>query len=166
MIRNIPQFLIAAPTSGTGKTTVSRLLMTLLTQKKLRVQPYKCGPDYIDTKYHEKACGIPSYNLDLFMASEHHVCKVYNHHAVDADVCIVEGMMGMFDGYDRSKGSSAEIAKVLRLPVVLVVSAKAAAYSLANKRYLDQVSGISYAKNARYLQYLEYFCFGCLEVVC
>lgn len=58
MIRNIPQFLIAAPTSGTGKTTVSRLLMTLLTQKKLRVQPYKCGPDYIDTKYHEKACGI------------------------------------------------------------------------------------------------------------
>lgn len=131
MIRNIPQFLIAAPTSGTGKTTVSRLLMTLLTQKKLRVQPYKCGPDYIDTKYHEKACGIPSYNLDLFMASEHHVCKVYNHHAVDADVCIVEGMMGMFDGYDRSKGSSAEIAKVLRLPVVLVVSAKAAAYSLA-----------------------------------
>ena len=90
MIRNIPQFLIAAPTSGIGKTTVSRLLMTLLTQKKLRVQPYKCGPDYIDTKYHEKACGIPSYNLDLFMASEHHVCKVYNHHAVDADVCIVE----------------------------------------------------------------------------
>ena len=52
MIRNIPQFLIAAPTSGTGKTTVSRLLMTLLTQKKLRVQPYKCGPDYIDTKFH------------------------------------------------------------------------------------------------------------------
>ena len=141
MIRNIPQFLIAAPTSGTGKTTVSRLLMTLLTQKKLRVQPYKCGPDYIDTKYHEKACGIPSYNLDLFMASEHHVCKVYNHHAVDADVCIVEGMMGMFDGYDRSKGSSAEIAKVLRLPVVLVVSAKAAAYSLAAmiKGYVDLI---------------------------
>ena len=131
MIRNIPQFLIAAPTSGTGKTTVSRLLMTLLTQKKLRVQPYKCGPDYIDTKYHEKACGIPSYNLDLFMASEHHVCKVYNDHAVDADVCIVEGMMGMFDGYDRDRGSSAEIAQLLQLPVVLVVDAKSAAYSMA-----------------------------------
>ena len=105
MIRNIPQFLIAAPTSGIGKTTVSRLLMTLLTQKKLRVQPYKCGPDYIDTKYHEKACGIPSYNLDPFMASEQHMHEVYVSHAKDADVCIVEGMMGMFDGYDRSKGS-------------------------------------------------------------
>lgn len=131
MIRNIPQFLIAAPTSGIGKTTVSRLLMTLLTQKKLRVQPYKCGPDYIDTKYHEKACGIPSYNLDPFMASEQHMHEVYVSHAKDADVCIVEGMMGMFDGYDRSKGSSAEIAKILNLPVVLVVNAKSAAYSLA-----------------------------------
>lgn len=139
MIRNIPQFLIAAPTSGIGKTTVSRLLMTLLTQKKLRVQPYKCGPDYIDTKYHEKACGIPSYNLDPFMASEQHMQEVYVSHAKDADVCIVEGMMGMFDGYDRSEGSSAEIAKILNLPVVLVVSAKSAAYSLAAmiKGYLD-----------------------------
>ena len=138
MIRNIPQFLIAAPTSGIGKTTVSRLLMTLLTQKKLRVQPYKCGPDYIDTKYHEKACGIPSYNLDPFMASEQHMHEVYVSHAKDADVCIVEGMMGMFDGYDRSKGSSAEIAKILNLPVVLV-NAKSAAYSLAAmiKGYLD-----------------------------
>ncbi len=179
MIRNIPQFLIAAPTSGTGKTTVSRLLMTLLTQKKLRVQPYKCGPDYIDTKYHEKACGIPSYNLDLFMASEHHVCKVYNHHAVDADVCIVEGMMGMFDGYDRSKGSSAEIAKVLRLPVVLVVSAKAAAYSLAAmiKGYVDfdpqvevagvifnQVGGDRHEEMLREIcEDLNILCFGCLR---
>lgn len=139
MIRNIPQFLIAAPTSGTGKTTVSRLLMTLLAQKKLRVQPYKCGPDYIDTKYHEKACGMPSYNLDPFMASEQHMREVYVSHAKDADVCIVEGMMGMFDGYDRSKGSSAEIAKILNLPVVLVVNAKSAAYSLAAmiKGYLD-----------------------------
>ena len=67
MIRNIPQFLIAAPTSGTGKTTVSRLLMTLLTQKKLRVQPYKCGPDYIDTKHHAMAAGEESVNLDTYM---------------------------------------------------------------------------------------------------
>ena len=179
MIRNIPQFLIAAPTSGTGKTTVSRLLMTLLTQKKLRVQPYKCGPDYIDTKYHEQACGIPSYNLDLFMASGHHVRKVYNHHAVDADVCIIEGMMGMFDGYDRSKGSSAEIAKVLHLPVVLVVNAKSAAYSLAAmiKGYMDfdpqvevagvifnQVGGDRHEEMLREIcEDLNFLCFGCLR---
>ena len=179
MIRNIPQFLIAAPTSGTGKTTVSRLLMTLLTQKKLRVQPYKCGPDYIDTKYHEKACGIPSYNLDPFMASEQHMHEVYVSHAKDADVCIVEGMMGMFDGYDRSKGSSAEIAKILNLPVVLVVNAKSAAYSLAAmiKGYLDfdpqvEIAGIIFnqAGSDRHEEMLREICddlnvpcLGCLR---
>lgn len=131
MLRNVPQFLIAAPTSGTGKTTVSRLLMTLLTQKGLRVQPYKCGPDYIDTKYHEKACGVPSYNLDLFMATETHVQDIYTGHAQEADVCVVEGMMGLFDGYDRDKGSSAEVAKSLHLPVVLVVDGRSAGYSMA-----------------------------------
>lgn len=126
-----PQFLIAAPTSGTGKTTVSRLLMWLLTRRGLRVQPYKCGPDYIDTKFHEQVCGRSSYNLDSFMASPRHLQAVYARQAREADVCVVEGMMGLFDGYDRSRGSSAEVAKLLGLPVVFVVNAKAAAYSLA-----------------------------------
>lgn len=65
------------------------------------------------------------------MASGEHVCELYARHAVSADVCIVEGMMGMFDGYDRDRGSSAEIAQLLQLPVVLVVDAKSAAYSMA-----------------------------------
>ena len=115
------------------------------------------------------------------MASERHVCKVYNHHAADADVCIVEGMMGMFDGYDRSKGSSAEIAKVLRLPVVLVVSAKAAAYSLAAmiKGYVDfdpqvevagvifnQVGGDRHEEMLREIcEDLNILCCGCLREV-
>ena len=73
MTKSIPQFLIAAPTSGSGKTTVSRGLMALLKARGLNVQPYKCGPDYIDTKFHERACGRPSVNLDLFMASAAHV---------------------------------------------------------------------------------------------
>lgn len=126
-----PQFLIAAPTSGSGKTTVSRGLMALLVRKGLKVQPFKCGPDYIDTKYHAAVCGRPSVNLDSFMASASHVRRIYARYAAGADACIVEGMMGMYDGYDRDRGSSAEIARLLRLPVVLVVDAKSAAYSMA-----------------------------------
>ena len=124
-------FLIAAPTSGTGKTTVSRGLMALLTAKGYQVQPFKCGPDYIDTKFHEAVCGRPSINLDTFMATPEHIRELFVHYGKDADVCIVEGMMGLFDGYDRDKGSSAEIAQVLDIPVVLVVDAKSAAYSTA-----------------------------------
>ena len=131
MERNIPQFLIAAPASGSGKTTVSRGLMALFVKKGLKVQPFKCGPDYIDTKYHTAVCGRPSINLDTFMASGGHVSELYARYSSDADVSVVEGMMGMFDGYDRDRGSSAEVAQLLGIPVVLVVDAKSAAYSMA-----------------------------------
>lgn len=130
-MKNIPQFLIAAPTSGSGKTTVSRGLMALFTKKGLAVQPFKCGPDYIDTKYHTAVCGRPSINLDTFMASAEHVRQLYARYSADADVAVAEGMMGMFDGYARDRGSSAEIAQLLDIPVVLVVDAKSAAYSVA-----------------------------------
>ena len=126
-----PSFLIAAPTSGSGKTTIARGLMALLASIGMKVQPFKCGPDYIDTKFHEVVCGRPSINLDTFMATKEHVKELFVHYGADASVCIVEGMMGLFDGYDRDKGSSAEIASVLGLPVVLVVDAKSAAYSMA-----------------------------------
>lgn len=131
MMDSIPQFLIAAPTSGSGKTTVSRGLMALFVKKGLKVQPFKCGPDYIDTKYHEAVCGRPSINLDTFMASPEHVRSLYARYSADADVAVVEGMMGMYDGYDRDRGSSAEVARLLNIPVVLVVDAKSAAYSMA-----------------------------------
>ena len=124
-------FMIAAPTSGSGKTTIARGLMALFTQKGYKVQPFKCGPDYIDTKFHEAVCGRPSINLDTFMATPEHVRELFAHYGADADICIVEGMMGLFDGFDRDKGSSAEIAATLRIPVVLVVDAKSAAYSIA-----------------------------------
>ena len=88
---SIPQFLIAAPTSGSGKTTVSRGLMALFVKKGLKVQPFKCGPDYIDTKYHEAVCGRPSVNLDTFMASQEHVSSLYARYSADADVAVVEG---------------------------------------------------------------------------
>ena len=130
-MRSIPQFLIAAPTSGSGKTTVSRGLMVLFVKKGLKVQPFKCGPEYIDTKYHEAVCGRPSINLDTFMAFPEHVGGLYARYSADADVAVVEGMMGMYDGYDRDRGSSAEVARLLGIPVVLVVDAKSAAYSMA-----------------------------------
>ena len=123
--------MIAAPTSGSGKTTIARGLMALLTAKGMKVQPFKCGPDYIDTKFHEAVCGRPSINLDTFMATPAHIQELFAHYGTDADVCIVEGMMGLFDGYDREKGSSYEIARILNIPVVLVVDAKSAAYSMA-----------------------------------
>ncbi len=124
-------FMIAAPTSGSGKTTIARGLMALYRKKGLKVQPFKCGPDYIDTKFHQAVCGRASVNLDTFMASPEHIRELFWHYGADADICIVEGMMGLFDGYDRDRGSSAEIAQVLDLPVVLVVDAKSAAYSTA-----------------------------------
>ena len=129
--RKIPQFMIAAPASGSGKTTVSIGLMQCLAQRGLKVQPFKCGPDYIDTKFHQKVCNAPSYNLDSFFAAPDHIRNLYAEHSQNADICIVEGMMGLFDGYSRSRGSAAEIASILNLPVVLVVDAKSTAYSLA-----------------------------------
>lgn len=123
--------MIAAPTSGSGKTTIARGLMALFTLKGYSVQPFKCGPDYIDTKFHAAVCGRASINLDTFMATPGHVRELFDLYGKDADVCVVEGMMGLFDGYDRDRGSSAEVARVLDLPVVLVVDAKSAAYSMA-----------------------------------
>ena len=123
--------MIAAPTSGSGKTTIARGLMALFAKQGFRVQPFKCGPDYIDTKFHAAVCHRPSINLDTFMATPTHVKELLSHYGQDADICIVEGMMGLFDGYDRDRGSSYEIARLLQLPVVLVVDAKSAAYSTA-----------------------------------
>lgn len=162
-----PAFMIAAPTSGSGKTTIARGLMALLTQKGFKVQPFKCGPDYIDTKFHEAVCGRPSINLDTFMATPEHVRELFAHYGEDADISIVEGMMGLFDGYDRDKGSSAEIAQVLDIPVVLVVDAKSAAYSMApllqgfiNFRKDVHVAGVICNKvgSERHYQMLQQVC--------
>ena len=159
--------MIAAPTSGSGKTTIARGLMALFTQKGYKVQPFKCGPDYIDTKFHEAVCRRPSINLDTFMATPAHVRELFAHYGKEADVCIVEGMMGLFDGYDRDKGSSAEIAATLAIPVVLVVDAKSAAYSMApllqgfiHFRKDVHISGVIFNKvgSERHFQMLQQVC--------
>ena len=131
----IPQFVIAAPASGSGKTMVARGLMRVLARKGLHVQPFKCGPDYIDTKFHKAVCNRPSVNLDLFMASNCHVREIYKRYSADADVCVVEGMMGLYDGYKLSKGSPADIAQTLDVPVVMVVDGSHAGFSIAPMLY-------------------------------
>lgn len=160
-------FLIAAPTSGSGKTTIARGLMKLFTDKGYKVQPFKCGPDYIDTKFHTSVCDRPSINLDSFMATTEHIKELFLHYSKDADICIVEGMMGLYDGYDRELGSSYEIARILDIPVVLVVDAKSAAYSMAalisgfiNFRKDIRIAGIIYNKvgSERHFQMLRQVC--------
>ena len=130
-----PQFLIAAPSSNSGKTTITLGLLRLLKNQGYKVQPFKCGPDYIDTKHHTKASHQVSINLDTYMMSESHVKKLYSQYSKEADISIIEGVMGLFDGANRMQGSSAEIAMVLDVPVILVVNAKAMAYSVAPLLY-------------------------------
>lgn len=130
-----PQFLIAAPSSHSGKTTLTLGLLRALHNRGLKVQPFKCGPDYIDTTHHQTASLNPGINLDTFMMSEAHVKELYSRYSNDADVSIVEGVMGLFDGAVKSEGSSASIAMLLDLPVILIMNAKAMAYSVAPLLY-------------------------------
>ena len=125
------RILIGAATSGSGKTTFTMGLLRALTRRGLRVQPFKCGPDYIDTQFHSIAAGTESVNLDTWMASAEHVREVFAHYSEGADAAVIEGVMGLFDGYDHMRGSSAEIAALLDVPVLLVVNARSTAYSVA-----------------------------------
>lgn len=128
-------FLISAPSSNSGKTTLTLGLLRALKNRGLKVQPFKCGPDYIDTIHHTAAAGKQSINLDTFMSSEKHVREIYSHYSSKADVAITEGVMGLFDGADKMQGSSAAIAERLDIPVILVVNAKSMAYSAAPLLY-------------------------------
>ena len=126
------ELLIAGTHSGVGKTTVATGLMAALRQKGHKVQPFKVGPDYIDPSYHEAACGLPSRNLDSWLL-EAAVMKAFFYRAMTGkDLAIVEGVMGLYDGRrgDTEEGSSAQVAKLLGLPVILVLDASAAARSV------------------------------------
>lgn len=129
------RFLIAAPSSNSGKTTLTLGLLRALVQRGLSVQSFKCGPDYIDPIHHTTATGNPSITLDTFMSSKKHVLEIYQRYANNAQVSVVEGVMGLFDGFDRMEGSSAALAELLDIPIILVVNAQSMAYSAAPLLY-------------------------------
>lgn len=95
------------------------------------MQPFKCGPDYIDTLHLGRAAGKQGINLDSFMMSDTHVQELFNDYASQADVAVVEGVMGLFDGAVKAEGSTAELAKQLKLPIILIMNAGSMAYSVA-----------------------------------
>lgn len=131
LISHKSQFLLGATSSGCGKTTLTIGLLRAIRNRGLQVQPFKCGPDYLDPKHHTVAAGRNAINLDSFLASAEHIKSLYARYGQEADVCITEGVMGLFDGYKGMQGSSAEIAGILNQPVILVINARSSAYSVA-----------------------------------
>jgi cobyrinic acid a,c-diamide synthase len=128
----IPRLVVAAPASGAGKTTVAVGLMAALRQAGHTVAGFKVGPDYIDPGFHAVATGRPGRNLDPMLQGEERVAPLFAHGAAGADLAVVEGVMGLYDGALGTEGyaSTAHVSKLLKAPVVLVVDASAAGRSV------------------------------------
>ena len=132
-----PAVVIAAPASGSGKTTVATGLMGALRRAGHRVAPFKVGPDFIDPGYHALAASRAGRNLDPVLVGEQLIGPLYRHGSADADIAVVEGVMGLFDGRitddtaGTAQGSTAHVASLLGAPVVLVVDARGQSHSIA-----------------------------------
>ncbi|MFI9264337.1 cobyrinate a,c-diamide synthase [Streptomyces werraensis] len=132
-VGSVPRLVVAAPASGSGKTTVATGLMAALSARGMAVSPHKVGPDYIDPGYHALATGRVGRNLDAYLCGAELVAPLFAHGARGCDIAVVEGVMGLFDGAagEGELASTAQVAKALRAPVVLVVDASAQARSVA-----------------------------------
>jgi cobyrinic acid a,c-diamide synthase len=130
---NVPRVVIAAPASGSGKTTVATGLAAALSRRGTRVAPFKVGPDYIDPGYHALAAGRVGRNLDPVLVGEERIGPLFAHGAVGADIAVIEGVMGLFDGRSGTPGfgSTAHVARLLDAPIVLVVDARGQGRSMA-----------------------------------
>ncbi|MFE1344791.1 cobyrinate a,c-diamide synthase [Streptomyces sp. NPDC058757] len=129
----VARLVIAAPSSGAGKTTVATGLMAAFASRGLSVSPHKVGPDYIDPGYHSLATGRPGRNLDAYMCGTELVAPLFAHGSRGCDLAVVEGVMGLYDGAagQGELASTAQVAKLLRAPVVLVVDASSQSRSVA-----------------------------------
>jgi cobyrinic acid a,c-diamide synthase len=130
---SVPRLVIAAPSSGSGKTTVATGLMAAFAARGLAVSPHKVGPDYIDPGYHALATGRVGRNLDAYLCGPELVGPLFLHGAQGCDIAVVEGVMGLYDGAagEGELASTAHVAKLLRAPVVLVVDASSQSRSVA-----------------------------------
>ena len=122
----IKRVMVAAPKSGSGKTTITCALLWLLKEKGLQAVSFKCGPDYIDPMFHEEAIQVPARNLDTFFTGEGQTRELFLRHAQNRDIAVLEGVMGLYDGLGgvREEGSSYHLAEVTKTPIVLAVDAK------------------------------------------
>lgn len=144
-----PRIVIAGTHSGVGKTSLTLALVVALRKRGLKVQTFKVGPDFLDPTYLTMASGRPCYNLDGWMAGRDYVCRLFARVSENADIAIIEGVMGLFDsaGPESSEGSTAEIARWLNAPVLLVVDAHGIARSIAAavKGYADFENNLNVA---------------------
>jgi cobyrinic acid a,c-diamide synthase len=130
---SVPRVVIGAPASGHGKTTVATGLLAAFARRGVPVAPFKIGPDYIDPGYHALAAGRPGRNLDPVLVGEHLIGPLFAHGSQGAEIAVIEGVMGLYDGRTGAgeTGSTAQVAGLLEAPVILVVDAAAQGRSVA-----------------------------------
>ena len=126
-----PRIMIAAQSSGSGKTTISCGILQALVNRGLKVSSFKCGPDYIDPMFHKKVIGADSTNVDPFFSDDEQLKYLFSRSADRTDIAVIEGVMGFYDGssLDSSKDSSCDISLKLDAPVILIVDSSGSSYS-------------------------------------